>query len=104
MDVFVNTDNSVEGDETLATEIETALRHALDRFAGRLTRLEVHLSDENSHKHGADDKRCLIEARIAGRQPTAVTHFAPDVQRAVAGATDKMRSALDTVFGKLSTH
>lgn len=104
MDVLVNTDNSVEGDESLATEVEAGLRHSLDRFAGRLTRLEVHLSDENSHKHGADDKRCTIEARIAGRSPTAVTHHAPDVHRAVSGATDKMRAALDTVFGKLSTH
>ena len=104
MDVLVNTDNSVEGDATLAGEVETTLRHSLARFADRITRLEVHLGDENSHKHGADDKRCLIEARIAGRAPTAVTHHAPDLHRAVAGAADKMKAALDTVFGKLSTH
>ncbi len=104
MDVLVNTDNSVEGDANTAAEVEAAVRHTLGRFEDRLTRIEVHLSDENSHKHGSDDKRCVIEARIAGRQPTAVTHHAQDLTRAVAGATDKMRAALDTVFGKLSTH
>jgi hypothetical protein len=104
MDVLVNTDNSVEGDAALATEVESTVRHTLDRFSDRLTRLEVHLSDENGDKHGADDKRCLIEARIAGHQPAAVSHNAPDLHRAVVGAADKMKHALDKVFGKLSTY
>ncbi len=104
MDVLVNTDSSVENTAALSEHVESNLRSALERFASRLTRVEVHLSDENSHKHGADDKRCVIEARIAGRQPTAVTHNAPDIDKAVAGAVDKLKRALDTVFGKLATH
>jgi hypothetical protein len=104
MDVLVNTDNSVEGHEALASDVEAAVRHGIARFADRITRVEVHLSDENSHKHGSDDKRCLMEARIAGRQPTAVSHNAEDIDKAVAGATAKLRSALDTVFGKMATH
>ncbi len=104
MDVLVNTDSSVENNATLSEQVETNLRTALDRFASKLTRVEVHLSDENSHKHGADDKRCVIEARIAGRQPTAVTHNAPDIDKAVAGAVDKLKRSLDSVFGKLATH
>jgi len=104
MEVLVNTDSSVEGHDALAADVEAAVRHALVRFADRITRVEVHLSDENSHKHGANDKRCLIEARIAGRQPTAVTHHAEDLTKAVAGAADKLKRALDTVFGKLATH
>jgi ribosome-associated translation inhibitor RaiA len=104
MEVLVNTDSSVQGHEALATDVERAVRHALERFSDRITRVEVHLSDENSHKHGATDKRCLMEARIAGRQPTAVTHHAEDLTKAVAGASDKLKRALDTVFGKLATH
>jgi ribosome-associated translation inhibitor RaiA len=104
MEVLVNTDSSVQGHDALTADVERTVRHALAHFESRLTRVEVHLSDENSHKHGADDKRCLIEARIAGRQPTAVTHHAPDLTRAVAGAADKLKRALDTVFGKLAEH
>jgi len=104
MDVLVNTDRNVEGHEALAESVEASVRHGIARFADRLTRVEIHLSDENSHKHGAEDKRCVMEARIAGRQPTAVTHNAPDVDKAVAGAVDKLRRALDTVFGKMATH
>jgi len=104
MDVLINTDSSVENTAALSEHVETSVRSALDRFSSKLTRVEVHLSDENSHKHGPEDKRCLIEARIAGRQPTAVTHHAPDIDKAVSGALDKIKSALDTVFGKLATH
>ncbi len=104
MDVLVNTDSSVEGHEALTEAVEASIRHGIARFADRLTRVEVHLSDENSHKHGSDDKRCVMEARIAGRQPTAVTHNAADMDKAVAGAVDKLRRALDTVFGKMATH
>jgi ribosome-associated translation inhibitor RaiA len=104
MEVLVNTDSSVQGHDTLTTEVEGVVRHALTRFADRITRVEVHLSDENSHKHGADDKRCMIEARVAGRPPTAVTHHAADLTKAVAGASDKLKRALDTVFGKLNEH
>jgi ribosome-associated translation inhibitor RaiA len=104
MDVFVNTDSSVQGHEALAADVEATVRHALERFADRITRVEVHLSDENSHKHGSDDKRCLMEARIAGRQPTAVTHHAEDLAKSVAGAADKLKRALETVFGKIASH
>ncbi len=104
MDVLVNTDNNVLGDEALVQDVEGTVRRALSHFTDRITRVEVHLSDENSHKHGADDKRCVMEARIAGRQPTVVTHNAPDLARATTGAADKLKRALDTVFGKMSTH
>lgn len=104
MEVLVNTDSSVQGHEALANDVEQVVRQTLSRFADRLTRVEVHLSDENAQKHGADDKRCLMEARIAGRAPTAVSHHAADLPKAVTGAAEKLRRALDTVFGKLSTH
>jgi ribosome-associated translation inhibitor RaiA len=104
MEVLVNTDSSVQGHDALASDVEQVVQQALSRFADRITRVEVHLSDENAQKHGADDKRCLMEARIAGRQPTAVTHHAADLPKAVSGAADKLKRALDTVFGKLSTH
>jgi ribosome-associated translation inhibitor RaiA len=104
MDVLVNTDSSIQGTESLASDVEAAVRHALARFSERLTRVEVHLSDENAGKGGDDDTRCLMEARVAGRNPTAVTHHAADVTRAVSGAVDKLKRALDTEFGKLQQH
>jgi ribosome-associated translation inhibitor RaiA len=104
MDVLINTDSSVQGSDSLAADVERAVRHALERFADRITRVEVHLSDVNSHKGGSADKRCLMEARIAGREPVAVTHHAEALTKAVEGASDKLKRALDTVLGKLATY
>ncbi len=33
--------------------------------------MEVHRSDENGSKSGQNDKRCVTEARLEGRQPVA---------------------------------
>lgn len=101
MQIQLNTDNSLTGSEQLMEQLEGDLRAALDRFSERITRIEVHLSDLNGGERGGTDKRCLMEARIAGRQPLSVTHAAATVDLAIEGAADKLTSALDTTFGKL---
>ena len=101
MQIQLNTDNHLEGSQALAASVEAGLRSTLDRFAGRITRLEVHLSDENAAKSGDADKHCTMEARVAGRKPTSVSARAPSIELAVDGAADKLVRALDTIFGKL---
>mgnify|MGYP006172692853 CR=1 FL=1 len=59
-----------------------AVDDALARVSSRLTRVEVHLADENAGKGGADDKRCMIEARPAGQSPVAVTNHAATLEEA----------------------
>jgi len=73
MQIQVNTDNHIEGREALAAEVEATVAKALSHFSAHVTRVEVHLSDENGAKHGQHDKRCMMEARVEGRRPTAVT-------------------------------
>lgn len=99
MQVQVNTDKNIQG-EDLAERVRTMVSDALDRFSDRVTRVEVHLSDENSHKAGDDDKRCLLEARPAGLQPIAVSHQADTLPQAIDGALDKLKRALESALGK----
>ncbi len=74
MKVQINTDSNIEGHDELVQQVEAVVRGALDRFSEQITRVEVYLSDENSDKKfGTDDKRCLLEARLAGLQPIAVS-------------------------------
>ena len=99
--IQINTDRNIEGREELAGHVEQKIRSGLDRFSDRLTRIEVHLGDENSDKKvGDDDKRCLLEGRPAGLAPIAVDHRAPTMDLAVDGAIDKFRRALDSELGK----
>lgn len=104
MKIQINTDNNIEGREQMTTHYEGVLADSLSRFSDHITRLEVHLSDENSHKESEDDKRCLLEARVEGLQPIAVTHKAASLHQAVTGATDKLKKSLDSAIGKLRNH
>ncbi len=103
MKIQINTDNHIEGTQALTEQVEATVRSALTRFADSISRIEVHLSDENGPKASDDDKRCLIEARLAGRQPIAVSHQGGTVLEAVGGAADKLERALETVQGKQRT-
>jgi len=98
--VQVNTDNQIEGREALVAEVEATVESALRHFTSHITRVEVHLADVNSGKGGIDDKRCVMEARLQGRQPVAVTHHAATLSMAMNGAAAKLKAALGTTLGR----
>ncbi|MDO9358275.1 MAG: HPF/RaiA family ribosome-associated protein [Polaromonas sp.] len=104
MQIQLNTSNGIENKEGLDRWADTELRQQLARFANDVTRVEVHLSDENHAAGGEKDKRCLIEARMAHLQPIAVTHHADGVDEAFRGAADKLKRALDSALGKQNKH
>jgi hypothetical protein len=100
LNIQVNSDKNIAIDTQITSAIEEEVNRTLELFATRLTRVEIHLSDVNSDKPGEVDKRCLLEARPAGRRPLAVTNSAATVEAAVRGALGKVRSALSRSFGK----
>jgi ribosome-associated translation inhibitor RaiA len=101
MKVQVNTDKHIENSERLELFINDKMGHSLRRFEDKLTRLEVHLTDQNGEKSGSDDIQCRIEARPRGLQPVTVTARNANLDLAISDAIDKMKSALTTSFGKL---
>lgn len=104
MQIQFNTDESVDGRDVLGRHAEEVVRRALDRFSDDVTRVEIHLSDVNGQKAGENDKRCLMEARVAGRQPIAVTEQANSLHQAIDGAAQKLKRSLDSTLGKLGDH
>ncbi len=105
MQIQVNTDRHIPGDDTLTDSIREELQHDLKRFDEHLTRVEVHLSDQNSENRGGDnDIRCLIEARLEGKQPTIVTHDAANVKQAFTGAIDKLNRQLTKIIERQRNH
>jgi ribosome-associated translation inhibitor RaiA len=101
MQILVNSDNHVSSGEAVSERVETIVEGSVQRFADRLTRVEVHLSDTNGDKHGARDKRCMMEARLAGFAPIAVTHEAPAMIEAIDGAAEKLERALEHAVGRI---
>jgi ribosome-associated translation inhibitor RaiA len=104
MQILVNHDNHVRVGETVSTRLAGVIRTSLQRFGDRVTRIEVHLTDENTHKGGAAEHRCMIEARLANLAPIAVTNRAEDFQMAFEGALEKLQRALEHALGKERTH
>jgi hypothetical protein len=101
MHIQVNTDENIQGRDAMTAGVEAVVTATLGRFSSHLTRIEVHISDENAGKSGQRDKRCMMEARPANQKPVAVTHEAGSVDEACAGAAKKLSNLLETHFGKL---
>jgi ribosome-associated translation inhibitor RaiA len=101
MKIQINTDNHISGNEELAEQAETTVESTLGHLAEHITRVEVHLSDENSDKGGAHDKRCMMEARLEGHQPIAVTDDSETIDQAIDGAAEKLKHLLDHTLGRL---
>jgi ribosome-associated translation inhibitor RaiA len=99
--VQVHTSPDVEGGERLSTEVEALVASAVGRFADRISRVQVHLGDQNSSaKGGGNDKRCMMEARIDGVAPIAVTELAATIEQALDGAADKLERSIDSHLGR----
>jgi ribosome-associated translation inhibitor RaiA len=101
MQVLVNSDHHIKSSESVAERVTSILMASVDRFADRLTRVEVHLNDVNGPKHGERDKRVTMEARVAGRPPVAVTDEASSLLDAIGGASKKLERALEHTLGRL---
>jgi len=97
----VRTDNHIPNSDDLHDRVRAEVEGALHpRFSDRLRRVEVYLQDTNSNKGGVD-KRCSIEAHLAGHQPVAVHEQAAGLDEALSGAVDKLVRALDHTLGRL---
>lgn len=99
--IQINTAHSIEGSEGLNEHCRSVVQTTLGHFTSQLTRVEVHVSDENGAKIGGDDKRCVMEARLEGLSPAAVTHHAGSVHDAVRGAAEKLAHVIGHTLGRL---
>lgn len=101
MQILVRTDNNIDGSEALTAHVTSEVEGALQRFGAQITRVEVHLADVNSHKEVGDDKRCIVEARLAGLDPIAASHQAPTIDEAISGAVDTLQQSLERTLERL---
>lgn len=103
MQIQVNT-TGLSNKETLDRWATQYLQDELARFRHDITRVEMHLSDENGDRAGG--KRCMLEARLAHHQPLAVRHDGDNQDLAVRGAADKLKRLVESTVerGRDNTH
>ena len=100
--IQIHADNQVPSDSERDSRLEEQIRQRLARFEGRITDVEVHVSDVNGPRGGNADLRCSMEARVNGIPPIAAIDEGNTVDRAVIGAAKKVVRALDHQLGKLA--
>jgi ribosome-associated translation inhibitor RaiA len=104
MHIEISHDNHLHIYNDEASTVSALIEGSVARFAERITRVECHLGDLNATKGGATDKRCMLEARLNGLQPIAVTHQADSLLLAIEGAAEKLERALTRRLGRLESH
>lgn len=100
MQIQINSDKNVSTPENFSDYVRQVIEDTLSTSKDQITRVEVHLSDENGAKFGTNDKRCVLEARIEGRQPIAVTDHGETLHEVIDGAAEKLKHSLETIFGR----
>ena len=104
MQIQVNADNHLDPSEARDAWTSSVVQAAMAHFAASVTRVEVHLSDENAGKGGAAALRCVMEARVNGRPPVAVSNDASSLDAAVNGAVHKLVRATGHAVGRAYKH
>ena len=102
--IQINTDRSIEGHEALVAHVSGVVEDALNQLGDHVTRVEVHLSDENGAQRSENDQRCMMEARLEGYHPLAVTAHADSLHKAVVAAADKLARVIESTLGRLHDH
>ena len=100
MDILINTDNQVDANQATKDFYRDELQSSLKRFEGYVTRFEVFFSDEASNKEAEGDQKCVIEARLKGRDPERVSSNASSQKAAFDGALDKIKVLLGRTIEK----
>jgi ribosomal subunit interface protein len=102
MQININTDSTVERQPGLNDHVKTVVEAAISRFRDHITRVEVHLSNNNSQKSADGDNRCMLEVRMNNYQPIAVSDHAATLHQAIAGAAEKMKRSVENTLGRLA--
>lgn len=104
MEIQINSDNNLRVSKEYNIQLKQLLSTKLRRFDKYLSRIELYLSDVNGSKDGVNDRKCVIEARIKGKDPLVVTSIDENHDKAIALSLEKLKSSLDSVLGKLKEH
>lgn len=101
MQITLHTGPHVEGGQPMTDHLKGVLDTALNRFGGKVTRVEAHLTDANSTpRTGHDDIHCTLEAHIVGLEPVVVKEQADSAHLAIDGAVRKLKRAVGATIGK----
>ncbi|MBI1367019.1 MAG: ribosome-associated translation inhibitor RaiA [Planctomycetes bacterium] len=99
MQILIN-DSDGQNSPAIEKHVTEKVTAALKRWADQVTRVEVHLHDENAHKAG-NDKHVKMEVRLTHHQPMIVEDVADDLYNAITHAAKKLSTLVQRKLEKL---
>ena len=102
MQINVNTDRTIDKHQGLDEHVASVVENSIGRFGEQISRIDVHLSNENSQKQLDGGNRCMMEAHVAGYAPVVVSEHATNLHQAISNAGSKLKRALDSALGRLA--
>jgi ribosome-associated translation inhibitor RaiA len=104
MFIEFHSDSNVNATDETVAPFRDQINNSLSKYSHQVSSVQVHFSDENGKQGGQDDKRCMIEVRLDGMNPIAVTGRSSSLAQALKLAIDKMKTSLDTRRDRLKTY
>lgn len=101
MDIQINTDKHVAVDDQLRERVRHEVDDVLAHFEHAVTGVEVHFSDESPARAVGAHLRCLIEARLCGREPVTVEAGAATAVQALVTAAGRLETRLQHVYDRV---
>lgn len=98
--IQINTDRNIENSAALIAHLSEIIKEEISRYDEHITRVDVHLSDENGSKNTGDDKKCVLETKIKSGNPLVVTVVEATVHQAVKAAAEKVGLLLEKSLEK----
>ena len=96
--IILNADENLAIGEDAGDAIKKLITEQLSRYGKHISRLDVHIADENGIKEGFNDIRCMLVAHVEGKEPVVVTNIADTLDPSVDGAIEKMQHALSSMI------
>lgn len=100
MQIQFNSDKTIMSNERQYEFFSAQITEELKTYDSSISRIEVHLSDENGKKEGINTIRCLLETRIEGKQPTVVSCQSNTIEASISCALKKLKAQLKTIIEK----
>ena len=105
MKVLLKGDTQVKDHLAMTSYLEGVLGASLSHFGEHVSRVDAHLSDDNSPaKANVDNIHCTLEAQLVGMAPVIAKDRAATSHQAIQGAADKLERALTHAKGKREAH
>ncbi len=100
MQIRVDVDDRIDASQELMIRVEGVVEGSLDRFQGRIARVDVHLSQLSRPQPGHLDMCCRMEAYAGALAPIVVTHEAVTLTEAIHASAAKLARAVGAALGR----